>query len=373
MSGGLLERVGAAQAQASGQRDQVAIRRIGLVVNDRKSEALDAADIVRAWAREHGVACTDVDVWEHLDGSAGMTDRQIAASAGDPDLIVTIGGDGTLLRGVRVAASVDALVLGVDVGRVGFLTEVRVDDVTTALDAVHAGVADVDERLTLTMRASRPLEIPAELETLMKYGRGPALPPPTIRHGLAHEVGWGVPVDIIAENDVVVEKLARDHQASLAIYVSGRLFASYSADAVIVATPTGSTAYSFSAGGPVLSPQLDALVFTPVAAHMAFNRSLVLAVDEPVSVRVLERSGRVAVSVDGQLRGVLDPGDWIRVYAGPKRARLVRPKPTDFLSRVRDRLGILGATAALADGEPPVTYLPDDPIPPDMAHLRQPR
>ena len=351
----------------------MAIRRIGLVVNDAKSGALEAAGVVRAWAREHGVPCADVDVWEELDGSAGMTDRQVAASAGDPDLIVTLGGDGTLLRGVRVAASVEALVLGVDVGRVGFLTEVRVDDVTSALDAVHAGVAEVDERLTLTMRASRPLEIPAELETLLKYGRGPALPPPTVRHGLAHEVGWGVLLDIIAENDVVVEKLVRDRQASLAIYVSGRLFASYSADGVIVATPTGSTAYSFSAGGPVLSPQLDALVFTPVAAHMAFNRSLVLAADEPVSVRVLERSGRVAVSVDGQLRGVLDPGDWIRVYAGPKRARLVRLKPIDFLARVRDRLGILGSTAALADGEPPVIYLPDDPVPPDMAHLRQPR
>jgi NAD+ kinase len=92
---------------------------MGLVVNDGKREAFEAADIVRAWAREHGVACADIHVCEDLDGSAGMTDRQVAASAGDPDLIVTIGGDGTLLRGVRVAASVDALVLGVDVGRVG--------------------------------------------------------------------------------------------------------------------------------------------------------------------------------------------------------------------------------------------------------------
>ncbi|MDT4985370.1 MAG: kinase, partial [Pseudonocardiales bacterium] len=312
------------------------IKRIGLVVNDGKSGALEAAEIVRAWACEHGVRCIDVDVWEDLDGAAGMTDQQEADAAGDPDLVVTIGGDGTLLRGVRVATPVDALVLGVDVGRVGFLTDIGVDELRSALDAVHAGLAEVEERLTLTMRASRPLEIPAEMEVLLKYGRGPALPPPTVRHGLADEVGWGVPLDIIAENDVVVEKLARDRQASLAIYVSGRLFASYSADAVIVATPTGSTAYSFSAGGPVLSPQLDALVFTPLAAHMVFNRSLVLAADEAVSVRVLERSGRVAVSVDGQLRGVLDPGDWIRVYAGPKRARLVRLKPTNFLSRVRD-------------------------------------
>ncbi|HEY2042895.1 MAG TPA: NAD(+)/NADH kinase [Jatrophihabitans sp.] len=355
------------------------LERIGLVVNYGKSGASRAADIVRAWAREHGVLCTDMDVWEDAPvtagaaGTARMTDSQEPASAADPDLVVTIGGDGTLLRGVRVAAPADALVLGVDLGRVGFLTEVGVDDLHSALDAIHAGASEVEERHTLTMRASRPLEIPAEMEALLKYGRGPALPPPTVRHALADEVGWGVLLDIVAANDVVVEKLARDRQASLAIYVSGRLFASYSADAVIVATPTGSTAYSFSAGGPVLSPQLDALVFTPVAAHMVFNRSLVLAADEAVSVRVLERSGRVAVSVDGQLRGVLDPGDWIRVYAGPKRARLVRLKPSEFLGRVRDRLGLIDATAALADGEPPVIYLPDDPVPPDMAHLRQPR
>ena len=118
----------------------MAIRRIGLVVNDGKSEALEAAGIVRAWGREHNVPCTDVDVWEDLDGSAGMIDRQKAACAGVPDLIVTIGGDGTLLRGVRVAASVDALVLGVNLGRVGFLTEVGVADLHDALDAVHAGL-----------------------------------------------------------------------------------------------------------------------------------------------------------------------------------------------------------------------------------------
>jgi NAD+ kinase len=357
----------------------LAIRRIGLVVNASKSGAVEAAAVVRAWARKHAVRCTDVDAWQDSDSSARAAgtieaaDIQDAAGSEDPDLIVTIGGDGTLLRGVRAAVHIDALVLGVDVGRVGFLTEISVQDLICALDAVHAGVAEVDERLTLTMRTSRPLAIPAEMEVLLKYGRGPAMPPPEVRHGLADEVGWGVLSDLIAENDVVVEKLARDRQASLAVYVSGRLFASYSADAVIIATPTGSTAYSFSAGGPVLSPHVDGLVFTPVAPHMVFNRSLVLAADEAVSVRVLERSDRVAVTVDGQLRGVLDPGDWIRVYAGPKRARLARVRPSDVLTRLRDRLGLLDATAALADGEPPVIYLPDEPVPADMEHLRQPR
>jgi NAD+ kinase len=347
----------------------VAIRRIVLIVNERKTEAVAAAGAVRAWACEHGVAYTDLDVAGATDATALTVHGP--APVGDLDLVVTVGGDGTMLRGVQLAVSLGAPVLGVDAGRVGFLTEVGIGDVRRALDAVHAGTAGMEERLTLTMRASRPLEIPAQLEA-MTYAGGAALPPPVVRHAMPDDVGWGVLSDVLAENDVVVEKLARARQASLAIYVSGRLFASYSADAVIVATPTGSTAYSFSAGGPVVSPQLDGLVFTPVAAHMVFNRSLVLASDEAVGIRVLERSGRVAVNVDGQLRGVLDPGDWIRVYAGPTRARLVRLRPTDVLGRIRDRLGLLDATAALADGEPPPIYRPDDPIPADMAHLRQP-
>jgi NAD+ kinase len=351
----------------------VPIERIGLVVHGAKSAARAAAETVREWSRANGVRCTEMDVWGDLEGPARLTDRQEAAKAGNPDLIVTVGGDGTFLRGVRVAAPVGAMVLGVDVGRVGFLTEVTVGELPEALDAVNAGASQVEQRLTLAMRASRPLEIPAAMEALLKYGRGPALPPPAVRPGLADEVGWGVLLDILALNDVVFEKLAREGQVSLGVYVSGRLFASYSADAVIVATPTGSTAYSFAAGGPVLSPQLDALVFTPVAAHMVFNRSLVLAVDEAVSIRVLDRSPRVAVSVDGQLRGVLDPGDWIRVYAGPKPARLVRLRSTDFHARVRSRFGLSDAAAALADGTAPLIYRPNDPVPPDMAHLRQPR
>ena len=135
-----------------------------------------------------------------------------------------------------------------------------------------------------------------------------------------------------------------------------------------MASSTGSTAYSFAAGGPILSPQLDALIFTPVAAHMVFDRSLVVAVEQRIGLRVLERSGQVAVSVDGALRGVLDPGDWISVYAGAHRAHLIRLKDTDFLDRVRDRFALADAAAALADGQPPPIYQPADPLPPDMAH-----
>jgi NAD+ kinase len=345
------------------------IQSIGLVVHRGKPEASAAAATVRQWVQERGVRCTECDVWGGADSNeCRLNAAQEAARAGPLDLVVTVGGDGTFLRGARIAAAVDAPVLGVDVGRVGFLTEVTTQGMVEALNAVHAGAFQVDGRLTLTMRASRPLEIPDEMRAFLKYGRGPALPPPRVRPGPAERVGWGVPLDVLALNDVVFEKLARDRQASLAVYVSGVLFASYSADALVVSTSTGSTAYSFAAGGPIVSPQLDALVFTPVAPHMVFNRSLVLAVDQRVGVLVLERSGRVAVTVDGALRGVLDPGDWVSVYAGARRAKLVRFSEPDFLGRVRERFNLADAAAALADGKAPEVYRSSEPLPPDMSH-----
>ncbi|MEV5843951.1 NAD(+)/NADH kinase [Streptomyces sp. NPDC051985] len=342
---------------------------LGLVVHGGRAEAVDAARAVREWAAEHGVRCTDIDVWH--DGGRHHSGEEVEA-AGDPDLIVTLGGDGTFLRGARLAARNDALVLGVDLGRVGFLTEVPVRSVRAALDAVREDRYTVDSRLLLTMRASRRLEMPADMETLMQYGRGPLLPPPQVRTDCAQDTDWGVPLHITAVNDVVLEKLSRDRQVSVGVYVSGRLLASYSADALLVATPTGSTAYSFAAGGPVVSPCAEALVFTPVAPHMTFNRSVVTAPNEAVGLRVLERSGQAAVSVDGQVRGVLGPGDWIGVYAAPSRLRVVRLSSMDFYGRLRERMNLTDAPAAVADGTPAPLWSLTSPPPGDLAHLSFP-
>ncbi|MEZ0069488.1 NAD+ kinase [Streptacidiphilus sp. MAP12-20] len=347
------------------------VHRIGLVVHQGRTAALDAARSVHAWCDAHGIPCTEIDVWstDHRRRSG----REEAHAAGDPDLVVTLGGDGTFLRGARIAVKTGASVLGVDLGKVGFLTEVPVRDVTAALEAVHADHAVVEERMTLTMRASRPPEVPEELEAFLRYGRGPALPPPEVRPESTAGGGWGVALDVNALNDVVVEKLARDHQVSAGVYIAGRLLASYSADALVVATPTGSTAYCFAAGGPVLSPHMDAVVFTPIAPHMTFNRTVVAAPDEPVALRILPHSGRAAVSIDGQLRAVLDPGDWIGVFRAPQRVRLIRLHPTDFYGRLRDRFHLTDAPATATDGESAAWFLrPDAPLPPDLAGLRLP-
>jgi NAD+ kinase len=346
----------------------VPVSRIGLVVHQGRPLAVQAAEVVREWCRRHGIGCTDIDVWKQHEGRRGGMDE--LHHAGNPDLVVTLGGDGTFLRGARIAAKNDAAVLGVDLGKVGFLTEVACSDVEEALEAVHHGGATIEERMTLNMRASRPLEIPTGIDALLRYGHGPALPPPAVRPESTEGDGWGVALDVTALNDVVLEKLARDHQVAIGVYLAGRLLASYSADALIVATPTGSTAYSFAAGGPVLSPNMEAVVFTPVAPHMTFNRTVVAAPDEPVALRVLPHSGQAAVSIDGQLRGILDPGDWIGVYGSRRPLRLVRLRPTDFYGRLRDRFRLTDAPATGIDGESDLVFRPDTPLPADLAHLR---
>ncbi|MGW6512375.1 uracil phosphoribosyltransferase, partial [Streptomyces niveus] len=168
------------------------------------------------------------------------------------------------------------------------------------------------------------------------------------------------------------EGVAAMQQAHPEVYLAGSLLASYAADALAVATPTGSTAYSFAAGGPVLSPHMDAVVFTPIAPHMTFNRTVVAAPDEPVALRVLPHSGQAAVSIDGQLSGVLDPGDWIGVFRARNRVRLIRLHPTDFYGRLRNRFRLADAPATSPDGEAAPFFRPDTPIPPDLAHMRLP-
>ncbi|MCW7941303.1 inorganic polyphosphate kinase [Streptomyces hygroscopicus] len=346
------------------------ISRLGLVVHGGRPEAASGAQTVRRWCARHGIGCVDIDVW-HGPGSRRHA-RDEARAAGSPDLIVTLGGDGTFLRGARVAARDNVRVLGVDLGKVGFLTETPVCDVERALDAVHADRSECEERMMLTMRASRLLEVPTDMEELLCYGRGPALPPPQPQADSAEADPWGIALDVTALNDIVVEKLARDHQVSVGVYIAGRLLASYSADGVILATPTGSTAYSFAAGGPVLSPRMRALVFTPVAPHMAFNRTVIADADEPIALRVLPHSGRAAVSVDGQPRGILEPGDWIGVFAAPQPLRLVRLNPANFYGRLRERMRLTDAPATAADGEAPPLFRPGSPVPDDLRHLHLP-
>jgi len=222
------------------------------------------------------------------------------------DLAVSIGGDGTMLRAVHAVVDAGVPVMGVNLGHLGYLTEVEPNRWEEALERFFSGAYRVDERMTLDVEV--------------------------------HRQGADLTVHRAALNDAVVEKLEAGHTVRLGVFIDERPFVSYAADAVIVATPTGSTAYNLSAGGPIMSPLLSALVVTPVAPHLLFDRSMVLAPGESVRLEVL--SGQAALAIDGQTFGRLEPGEFLLCRAGPHAAKLVSFGEHDFRQILRAKFGL---------------------------------
>jgi NAD+ kinase len=226
---------------------------------------------------------------------AGRGHRSAVVAAGGSlapgtDLVVAVGGDGTMLRAADAACRAGVPVLGVNVGRLGYLAEVEASDVEEALARFLDGTAVVDERMTL----------------------GVEIVGPDGRTAGTHQ----------ALNEAVVEKTVPGHTVRVAASIDGRAFVTYAADGLLVATPTGSTAYNLSARGPLLSPHLAAIVVTPVSPHMLFDRALVLDPSQSVSFEVLEPRPAVLV-VDGETVATLEPGWTVRCRRGDRPARLV--------------------------------------------------
>jgi NAD+ kinase len=282
-----------------------------VVVHTGRPSALALGKELFRWSADHGVDLRTLDEERGCLGEGVPCARPEDFTEG-LDLVVVLGGDGTLLRAVRTALRDQVPVLGVNLGRLGFLTEVEADAMPAALDAVWAGRYRVERRMTLAART---------------------------------ELGGAVLGEDVAVNDVVLEKAARERLAGVAAHIDGRLFASYAADGIMVASPTGSTAYSFSAGGPIVSPRLDALLLTPVAPHMVFNRALVLHPDEVVRLEVVG-DGPVVESVDGRAVRELPPGAVVEVCRGELDALLVRIGEPDFYGLVRSKFHLADAGEA---------------------------
>jgi NAD+ kinase len=282
--------------------------RFGLIVHQERPAAAELAQTIATWlaARGHDVRVPDGDV-------AGV--RQLApwaaprgALADGLDVCLSIGGDGTMLRSVHAVVEAGVPVLGINVGHLGYLTEVEPIHWQQALERVIAGDYRVEERTTLHV------ELPRE-------GEGN----PIVHHQAAL-------------NDAVVEKLGAGHTVRVGVTINGRPFLSFATDSFIVATPTGSTAYNLSAGGPIISPTLAALVVTPVAPHLLFDRAMVLDPHEDVRVDVL--SGAAALAIDGNNHGPLQAGDAVICRAGPHAAKLVSFGERDFRQILKNKLGL---------------------------------
>jgi len=288
------------------------VTRAGFVVHFGRAAALRAAETLISRLKESGIATRQLG-GESLGADETMPADRFADSV---DLVVSVGGDGTFLRAAHVAAQVDVPVLGVKVGRMGFLTEVEPDDAEPLIRRALDGSARVEERMAA-------LAAPEE--------------------GTEFEPQWGL-------NEVIVEKRARHRLIKLAVFVDGTYVTTFSADGVIVATPTGSTAYSFSARGPIVSPSVRSLIVTPVAAHMVFDRSFVLDAASTVTLRV-EGDEHGLLSADGRQSIELPVGARIAIAEAPRSARLVRRDDgPDFLSLVREKFELPGSPESGASG-----------------------
>ena len=273
---------------------------IGLVLHPQRDSA-EAVEAVLGWAASNGAEILGIGA-EIKRLNCAATSVTAAELGRRSDLLVSLGGDGTMLRAMRLADGNRAPVLGVNLGKLGFLAEVDVPNLPAALSAIDRHEFVIEPRMAVDAK-----------------------------------VGTS---DVTAFNDVAAVRIPGEGSAVVAVRVAGQPFVSYAADAVIVATPTGSTAYSFSAGGPIISPSVEALLVTPAAPHSAYNRGVVLSVTDTVSLELLPTSGRLAIEVDGRLSCYADPGQSIEVRSRPGGASVVRLGHTTFYQRARRKLRI---------------------------------
>lgn len=225
----------------------------------------------------------------------------------DIDALITLGGDGTLLRGARLLAGRTVPILGVNLGRLGFLTTCGAEHAELALKLLATGDYIAEDRMSLAARA------------VDQRGN--------------NRQEW------LALNDFVLHKGGFARVVRLSVAIDGESIGIYAADGVIISTPTGSTAYSLSAGGPVVVPTVESIVITPVSAHMLAVRPLVVAPDAEIVVETIQNPEELIVTVDGQVGTNLQSGEKLVVRRAPNPVRIVRFADTSFFERLRVKLG----------------------------------
>jgi NAD+ kinase len=273
------------------------IRRVGIVVKARLPGVDERVSKLTAWLRDRGVEA--------------VNDQEIARERlpNEVDLVIVLGGDGTLLAMAdRIGqAGRDIPILGVNFGSLGFLTEIRIDELYPSLETVLNGTARYDERLMLHAEAARAGQAPDRRIVL---------------------------------NDVVFAKTALSRMIELSVSVSGSFVTRVKADGLIIASPTGSTAYNLAAGGPIVHPVVDALVLTPIAPHTLTNRPVIIPASALIEVQPLveSESDDVFVTYDGQTGYALRHSDIVRVQRAKQTLRLVKAPARTYFEVLREKL-----------------------------------
>lgn len=282
------------------------MRTVLVLTHPVRPEALHASATVCGLLRAAGLRPLLLSTGDRAipgcEGVERVDDDQARAALAEVELVVVLGGDGTVLRAAELVHGSDVPLLGVNLGHVGFLAEVEPDELTATVTHVVDRDYGVEERLTLK----------AEL----------------VVDGEVRATGWAL-------NEVSVEKGSRERVLELVVEVDGRPVSTFGCDGVVMATPTGSTAYAFSAGGPVVWPSVDALVLAPISAHALFARPLVVSPTSVLAVEVLQRNTAEGVMwCDGRRAVPVPPGARIEVTRGERPVRLARVGSGEFADRL---------------------------------------
>ena len=241
---------------------------------------------------------------KHLDGAA--VNVLPTAALAEADLVIAIGGDGTMLYASRMVRETGTPILGINRGRLGFLADVTPHDMIDSVEQVLSGNYSTDSRLLLAAR--------------LRHVDG------------SEELGYAL-------NDVVLQRRETGRMVDFETRVGGQYVNTHSGDGLVVATPTGSTAYALSCGGPIIEPQLDAVVIVPVCPHTLTDRPIVVPADQPIDVNLLQRDNTKAeITVDGFSMGEIEPNDNLRISAANNRVTLVHPPGYDFYGILRSKL-----------------------------------
>ena len=271
------------------------MRRVLFVVHAARPTAIDVAKEAAA-----GLLSAGIEIVQSADDAQnlGLSEVSSVNSAEGCELVIVFGGDGSILRGVEIARDHKIPVLGVNLGHVGFLAEAEPEDIKTVIDVVVNNQWTVEERTALSV------EVTSDAGTWTSW----------------------------ALNEVAVEKHNRERMANLMVSIDNQPLSQWACDGVLFATPTGSTAYAFSAGGPVVWPEVEALLVVPISAHALFNRPMVVSPKSKIELQVI--SGPVVISADGRRTTGANDGAVVKVVRHSDPVKLARVHQTPFTERL---------------------------------------